>query len=89
MGEGGNGGLRVRFDARVRPEFQGAKVTSDAGGRCCARSLWDHHLLPLGKISRPLSRPRQETSPETEESPLQGTKSWFIWRIPIDMDDPR
>ncbi|HUU55542.1 MAG TPA: hypothetical protein VMY87_11540 [Armatimonadota bacterium] len=32
MGEGGNGGLRVHFDARVRPEFQGAKVTSDAGG---------------------------------------------------------
>ncbi len=31
MGEGGNGGLRVHFDARVRVEFQGAKVTSDAG----------------------------------------------------------
>jgi len=31
MGEGGNGGLRVHFDARVRLEFQGAKVTSDAG----------------------------------------------------------
>ena len=31
MGEGGSGGLRVHFDARVRVEFQGAKVTSDAG----------------------------------------------------------
>ena len=31
MGEGGNGGLRVHFDARVRLEFRGAKVTSDAG----------------------------------------------------------
>ena len=31
MGEGRNGGLRVHFDARVRVEFQGAKVTSDAG----------------------------------------------------------
>ena len=31
MGEGGNGGLRVNFDARVRVEFQRAKVTSDAG----------------------------------------------------------
>jgi len=31
MGEGRNGGLRVHFDARVRLEFQGAKVTSDAG----------------------------------------------------------
>ena len=31
MGEGGNGGLRMHFDARVRLEFRGAKVTSDAG----------------------------------------------------------
>ena len=31
MGEGRNGGLRVHLDARVRLEFQGAKVTSDAG----------------------------------------------------------
>ncbi len=31
MGEGGNGGLRVHFDARVRVEFRGAKVSSDAG----------------------------------------------------------
>jgi hypothetical protein len=31
MGEGRNGGLRVHFDARVRLELQGAKVTSDAG----------------------------------------------------------
>jgi len=31
MGEGRNGGLRVHFDARVRLEFQGAKVTSGAG----------------------------------------------------------
>jgi len=31
MGEGGNGGVRVHFDGRVRVEFQGAKVTSDAG----------------------------------------------------------
>lgn len=30
MGEGGKGGLRVHFDARVRVESQGAKVTSDA-----------------------------------------------------------
>ena len=31
MGEGGNGGLRVHFDARVRVEFRGAKVSSEAG----------------------------------------------------------
>ena len=31
MGEGESGGLRVHFDTRVRVEFQGAKVTSDAG----------------------------------------------------------
>ena len=29
--EGGNGGLRMHFAARVRLEFRGAKVTSDAG----------------------------------------------------------
>jgi len=31
MGEGGSSDLRVRFDARLRLELQGAKVTSDAG----------------------------------------------------------
>ena len=31
MGEKRSSDLRVRFDARLRLEFQGAKVTSDAG----------------------------------------------------------
>ena len=31
MGERRSNDLRVRFDARLRLEFQGAKVTSDAG----------------------------------------------------------
>lgn len=39
----------------------------------------------MGKISRPLSRRRHETSPETEKPPLRGRKSWksrLIWGIP-------
>ena len=31
MGENGRDALRVHFDARVRREFRGATITSDAG----------------------------------------------------------
>ena len=31
MGERGKRALRVRFDAKLKLEFQGAKITSDAG----------------------------------------------------------
>jgi len=31
MGEAGNGPLRLRFDSRLKLEFHGAKITSDAG----------------------------------------------------------
>ena len=35
MGESGRDALRVHFDARVRLEFQGAAITSDAGLLAC------------------------------------------------------
>jgi hypothetical protein len=35
MGEGSSGRLRVGFDARIRVEFHGAEVTSDAGLLAC------------------------------------------------------
>jgi len=31
MGEAGNGALRLKFDSRLKLEFHGAKITSDAG----------------------------------------------------------
>ena len=31
MGEARNGGLRVRFDGKVKLEFHGARVSSDGG----------------------------------------------------------
>ncbi len=31
MGEAGNGSLRLTFDSRLKLEFHGAKITTDAG----------------------------------------------------------
>ena len=31
MGEAGNGALRLAFDSRLKLEFHGAKITTDAG----------------------------------------------------------
>ena len=31
MGDAGNGALRLKFDSRLKLEFHGAKITSDAG----------------------------------------------------------
>ena len=38
MGEGNRADLQVRFDGRIRLQFQGAKVTSD-GGLLAVREL--------------------------------------------------
>ena len=44
MGESSDTPLKLQFDRRVRLEFRGATITSDAGllpyGECCSRACW-------------------------------------------------
>ena len=68
MGEGRDGGLRVHFDARVRLEFQGAKVTSDAG-LVAVRELDD--ALSLSQLAeRMLTETRTGRNVQHELAPL-------------------
>ena len=41
MGEGKKQGLRVRFDGRLKLEFHGANITSDAD--CWSTANWIRH----------------------------------------------
>ena len=68
MGEGGNGGLKVHFDARVRVEFHGAKVTSDAG-LLAVREL--DEALGLSRLAeRMLTETRTGRNVQHELTPL-------------------
>lgn len=59
MGEAKKEGLRLRFDRRLRLQFHGARITSDAGLRACRELMED--FMPI-RVRHP-----DKNSPSTQQ----------------------
>ena len=71
MGEGRQNRLRLQFDARVRLQFNGSQLTSDAGLLAC-REL--DETLDLTQSAADLVAPLRQVEPETLlKSPVWGS----------------
>ena len=65
MGEKIREALKLRFDKRLRLEFHGARITSDAGLLAC-REL-DGAVLQMGGATRPVQERTQSSLREALE----------------------
>ena len=79
MGEGRFGGLRVRFDSKVKLEFHGACVSSD-GGLLAYREL-DEALGLTVMADKCLKIFALEATYSTGWSPCLGSRSMGAWRV--------
>ncbi len=78
MGEGKNEPLSVDFDARVRLEFVGSKITSDAGLLAC-REL-DEKLGLTAMASQSLTEQPTDATSSTSERCCCGSRRTVGWR---------
>ncbi len=67
MGESKQGGLRVDFDRRLKPEFHGSKVTTDAGS-LAYRELDDSILKRLNNVALRSRPPRSINDQRTRQN---------------------